>query len=137
MSERFYHGREKRTEGNVLLNDALNTFYLRFYGEREREMFYLTTHSTHFIYDYMASDTWYMAIQTVREETRCIHIGYSLRLAARVLLYSQFHRQDSTYLLYRLWNTGWNENKLSGSITGDRSVDPSRHKRTFYHGATS
>ena len=24
--------------------------------EREREMFYLTTHSTHFIYGYMASD---------------------------------------------------------------------------------
>ena len=26
--------------------------------EREREMFYLTTHSTHFIYGYMASDIW-------------------------------------------------------------------------------
>ena len=25
-------------------------------GEREREMFYLTTHSTHFIYSYMVSD---------------------------------------------------------------------------------
>ena len=54
----------------VLFNDALNTFHLRLYGvkhmvkdrsdsergEREREMFYLTTHSTHFIYGYMASD---------------------------------------------------------------------------------
>ena len=27
-------------------------------GQREREMFYLTTHSTHFIYGYMASDIW-------------------------------------------------------------------------------
>ena len=36
-------------EGNVLFNDALNTFYLRLYGQREREMFYLTTPSTHFI----------------------------------------------------------------------------------------
>ena len=26
------------------------------YREREREMFYLTTHTTHFIYGYMASD---------------------------------------------------------------------------------
>ena len=26
--------------------------------EREREMFHLTTHSTHFIYGYMASDIW-------------------------------------------------------------------------------
>ena len=26
--------------------------------ERTNEMFYLTTHSTHFIYGYMASDIW-------------------------------------------------------------------------------
>ena len=26
--------------------------------ERDREMFYLMTHSTHFIYGYMASDIW-------------------------------------------------------------------------------
>ena len=25
---------------------------------RRKEMFYLTTHSTHFIYGYMASDIW-------------------------------------------------------------------------------
>ena len=30
--------------------------------EREREMFYLTTHSTHFIYGYMASDIWLRTI---------------------------------------------------------------------------
>ena len=45
--------------GNVLFNDALNTFYLRLYGVR------------HMVKDH--SDT--------REET---HIGYSFRLAARV-----------------------------------------------------
>ena len=33
----------------------------------------------------------------MREETRCRHMGYSFRLAARVLLYAQSHRQDSTY----------------------------------------
>ena len=40
-----------------------NTMYVRFgllfyviqWREREKEMFYLTTHSTHFIYGYMAS----------------------------------------------------------------------------------
>ena len=63
----------------------------------EREMFYLTTHSTHFIYGYMASDIWLKTILIVRKETRCRHIGYSFRLPARVLLYSQSHRQDSTY----------------------------------------
>ena len=65
--------------------------------EREREMFYLTTHSTHFIYDYMASDIWLRTILIVRKETRCCHIGYSCRLAARVLLYAPSHRQDNTY----------------------------------------
>ena len=65
--------------------------------KREREMFYLTTHSTHFIYGYMASDIWLRTILIVREETRCRHIGYSFRLAARVLLYAPSHRQDSTY----------------------------------------
>ena len=30
--------------------------------EREREMFYLTTHSTHFIYGYMVSDIWLRTI---------------------------------------------------------------------------
>ena len=33
----------------------------------------------------------------MREETRCRHIGYSFRLAARVLLYASSHRQDNTY----------------------------------------
>ena len=59
-------------------------------------MFYLTTHSTHFIYGYMASDIWLRTILIVRKETRCRHIGYSFRLAARVLIYAPSHRQDST-----------------------------------------
>ena len=53
----------KRKEGNILFNDVLNTFYLRLYGVRHmvngrKEIFYLTTHSTHFIYGYMASGIW-------------------------------------------------------------------------------
>ena len=61
-------------------------------------MFYLTMHSTHFIYGYMASDIiWLRTILIVRKETRCRHIGYSFQLAARVLLYAPSHRQDSTY----------------------------------------
>ena len=60
-------------------------------------MFYLTTHSTHFIYGYVASNIWLRAILIVRKETRCRHIGYSFRLAARVLLYAPSRKQDSTY----------------------------------------
>ena len=65
--------------------------------EGRKEMFYLTTHSTHFIYGYMASDIQLRTILIVRNETRCRHIGYSFRLTARVLLYAPSHRQDSTY----------------------------------------
>ena len=98
-------------ERNVLFNDTLNTFYLRLCGvrhmvkdhsdsekgEREREIFYLTMHSTHFIYGYMASDIWLRTILIVRKETCCHHIGYSYRLTARVLLYAPSHRQDNSY----------------------------------------
>ena len=67
------------------------------YVQGRKEMFYLTTHSTHFIYGYMASDIWLRTILIVRKEPRCRHIGYSFRLTARVLLYAPSHRQDSTY----------------------------------------
>ena len=63
----------------------------------EREMFYLTTHSTHFIYGYMASDIWLRTLLIVRQKTRCCHIGYSYWLTANVLLYAPSHRQDNTY----------------------------------------
>ena len=75
-----------------LFNEALNTFYLRLDGVRiykqmkevRKEKLYLTMHSTHFIYGYMASDIWLRTILIVRKETRCRHIGYSLRLTARI-----------------------------------------------------
>ena len=81
--------------------------------ERKKEMFYLTTHSTHFIYGYMASDIWLRTILIVRKETRCRHIGYSYRLAARVLLYAPSHRQDNTY--HGLWYTS------HGALAGTRN----------------
>ena len=70
---------------------------LKMEREREREMFYLTKHSTQFIYGYMVSDIWLRTILIVKKETRSCHIGYSYRLTARVLLYAPSHRQDNTY----------------------------------------
>ena len=86
--------------------------------EYMNEMFYLTTHSTHFIYGYMASDIWLRTILIVREETRCRHMSYSFRLTARVLLYAATHRQHTTYR--DLCCTS------RGALTGTRnsSVDP-------------
>ena len=68
--------------------------------EGRKEMFYLTMHSTHFIYSYMESDIWLRTILIVREETCCHHIGYSFRLTARVLLYASSHIQDNTYTAF-------------------------------------
>ena len=86
-------------------------------------MFYLTTHSTHFIYGYMASDIWLRTILIVRNETRCRHIGYSYRLAARVLLYAPSHRQDNTY--HGLCYTS--RGALAGTRNSSMGVATSRH----------
>ena len=80
-----------------------------------KEMFYLMTHSTHIIYGYMVSDIWLRTILIVRKETCCCHMGYSFRLAARVLLYALSHRQDNTYTAFITpvvehwlsWNKTW------------------------------
>ena len=91
--------------------------------KREREMFYLTTHSTHFIYGYMASDIWLRTTQIVRKETRCRHIGYSYQLTARVLLYAPSHRQDNTY--HSLCYTS------RGALAGTRNI-PTESAFTSY-----
>ena len=79
-------------------------------------MFYLTTHSTHFIYGYMASDIWLRTILIVRKETRCRHIGYSYRF----LLYAPSHRQDNTY--HGLCYTS------RGALAGTRNRPPPKKK---------
>ena len=64
-------------EGNVLFNDALNTFYLRLYGVG------------HMVKDHSDSER--------GNPLPSHHMGYSFRLTARVLLYAPSHRWDSTY----------------------------------------
>ena len=64
-----------RKEGNILFNDALNTFYLQLYGVG------------HMVKDHSDSE---------RGNPLPPH-GYSFRLTARVLLYAPSYRQDSTY----------------------------------------
>ena len=62
------------------------------------EVFYLMTHSTHFIYGYMALYG-YMDIMVKNHSDSergnpLLHMGYSFRLAARGVLYAPSHRQD-------------------------------------------
>ena len=98
--------------------------------EGRKEMCYLTTHSTHFIYSYMASDIWLRTTQIAREETRCRHMGYSFRLAARVLLYASSHTYHGLCYTSR------------GALAGTRNsstprrIDPTTH-RTMSERSTS
>ena len=101
-----------------------------------KEMFYLTSHSTHFIYGYMVSDIWLRTILIVREETRCRHIGYSFRLAARVLKYVH-HPTDRiahTTAFVTPVVEHWLEREIAQWVhpMKDRSDDPSHHERTLY-----
>ena len=124
MSERSYHGATSRSFGggnegrNVLLNDALNTFYL----------------------GYMASDKWERTTQIVREETRCRnYMGYPFRLTARVLLHAHpAYRVVHTTAFGIPVGDHWLDRELfQCSTTRDRSDNPLHHERTLYHEATS
>ena len=107
-------------ENFFLFNDALNAFYLRLYGVR------------HMVKDHSDSE---------REATRCCHMGYSFRLAARVLLYAPSHRQNKKY--HSLCYTS------RGALAGTRNssigstpwrIDPTTHRsmsERSYRGATS
>ena len=67
FNNRAYFGTK---EGSVLLNDAFNTFYLRLYGIGRK------------IRDHSDSE---------RETRYRYYMGYSFRLAARVILYALSH----------------------------------------------
>ena len=104
--------------------------------EGRKEMFYLTTYSIHFIYGYMASDIWLRTILIVRKETRCRHIGYSFRLAARVLLYAPSHRQNSTYHGLCYTSHGALAGTRNSSMGPPHEGSIRRPIARSYHGAT-
>ena len=98
--------------------------------EGRKEMFYLTMHSTHFIYSYMASDIWLRTILIVREETRCRHIGYSVRLAARVYMHHPTERIVHTTAFVTPVVDHWLEREIAPWVhpMKDRSHDPTHHE---------
>ena len=91
-------------------------------------MFYLTIHSTHFIYGYMASDIWLRTILIVGKEICCRHISYSFRLTARVLLYARIAHTTSVVTQVA---EHWLEREIAQWVhpMKDRSNDPSHHER--------
>ena len=74
-----------------------------------------------------------MTTVIAREETRCRHIDYSFRLAARVVLYASSHRQDNTY------HGGALDGRRNSSMGPPWRIDPTTHRtmsERSYHGAT-
>ena len=78
----------KKTSGSVTRSILNQPYEDTDVGRKKegKEMFYLTTHSTHYILrlygvGHIASD----------------HMCYSFQLTARVLLHASSHRQDNTY----------------------------------------
>ena len=59
-----------------------------------KEIFYLTMHSTHFVYGYMVSDM--VKDHSGKKKICCSHMEYFFLLTARVLLYAPSHKQDRT-----------------------------------------
>ena len=84
--------------GCIKISDiySVSDILLEYVKEGRKEMFYLTMHSTHFNYAYMASDIWYWTTKIVRGNLLPPQ-GNSYQLAARDLLHAPSHRQNSTY----------------------------------------
>ena len=63
-----------------------------------KEMFYLTMHSTHFIYSYIASDMVKDYSNGEREDTLLLSLhGLLFLISSKGFLYAPSHRQDSAY----------------------------------------
>ena len=94
--------------------------------EGRKEMFYLTTHSTHFIYGYMASDIWLRTILIVRKETRCRHIGF-------FYMHHPTDRIAHTTAFVTPVVEHWPEREITQWVhpMKDRSDDPSHYERTL------
>ena len=76
----------------------------------------------------------------MRKETRCRHIGYYFRLAARDLLYASSHRQDNTYHGLCYTSRGALAGTRNSSLGPPWRIDPTTHhtmSERSYHGATS
>ena len=98
-----------RNEWNVLFNDTLNTFYLRWDGAEHM-----------------------VKVHSVRRETRH-YMGYSpISINGSFVCTRIAHTTVIAVVIHRL-----EQGIARGSTMRDRSNDPSPHELTCYHGATS
>ena len=109
MNEKEKNNEEKkerkpqRSEGNALFNDTLDTFLVTFLRGK--------------------TVIWRRTTQEIRW---CI-MGYSFRLAARVILCASYHRQDNTAHGLCYTSRGALAGMKNSSIVPPRSIDPTTH----------
>ena len=87
-----------------------------------KEMFYLTTHSTHFNLR-LYGVRYVLKYHSDSDYTSCHHMGYSFRLTAGVLLYASFHREGNTY--HSLCYTS------CGALAGSCGTNPASYLTTL------
>ena len=106
-----------------------------------KEMFYLTTHSTHFIYGYMASEHMVKDHSDSEKGNPLPPHGLVSPISSKVsfiCIIPQTGWHIPRLLLHQSWSTGWNEKQLNGSTPW--RIDPTTHRtmnERSYRGATS
>ena len=99
-------------ERSVLFNDTLNILFTVIWRQREREVFYLTTHSTYFIYGYMASDH-YMVKDHSDSEKGNLLLPHGLLFPnsskSSFICTIPDRIAHTRPLLHQSWSTGWNK----------------------------
>ena len=91
-----------------------------------RKCFYLTTHSKHFIYGYMASDLWLRTILSVSDSEKGNPMSPHRLLfpISSKVFYAPSHIQDSTY--HGLCYTS------RGALAGTRNTSVKHHNQTSH-----
>ena len=103
-------------------------------GTREREMFYLTTHSTHFIYGYLASGIWLRTIQIARGNPLPPH-GLLFPISSKgsfICTIPDRIAHTTAFVIPVVEH--WLEREIAQWVhpMKDRSDDPPHHEQTLY-----
>ena len=127
----------KLVENSAQERNAVATYSVHFnccsvtwcmlFAKRKKKMFYLTMHSTHFIYGYMTSDMWQSSTQIAREDNR--YKGYftdwTPHIKAFVIPDQSLERDIAQWVHHN-----WSIRRPIGSTIRDRPDDPSHHRAT-------
>ena len=111
---------------------AYNVYVISEVSLGRKEMFYLTTHSTHFIYGYMTSDIWIRTILIVKGNLLLPHrLLFPINSKGYFICTIPDRITHTTAFVTPVWEH-WLEREIAQWVhpMKDRSDDPSHHKRT-------